>query len=62
MFEVEKDNPEVLPLKEDRKLGIQGSDTGEPIFEEYFFPEIARIGAKNDGFGMLTRRKFLAEF
>ena len=62
MFEREKDNPEFLALKENRRLGIHRYNRGELIFEQSLFPEIARIGAKDDGFEILTRRKFLAKF
>lgn len=55
LFVVEKDNPGFIVGKQEKKLGIRGSDTRELIFEECLVPEDARIGEEGDGFRILMK-------
>src|SRR5256714_12216953 len=49
-FVVEADRPGVSVGKLEHKLGIPGSPTGQPIFDEVRVPADNLIGAENDGF------------
>jgi len=55
MLVVTKDTPGFSVGKEEKKLGIRGSDTRELIFEDCFVPEENVIGKPGDGFKILTR-------
>lgn len=55
MFVVPKDAPGFSIGKEEKKLGIRGSDTRELIFENCFVPEENRIGIEGDGFRILMK-------
>src|SRR5919205_455300 len=49
-FVVEADRPGFSVGKLERKLGIKGSPTGQPIFEDVRVPAGNLIGAENEGF------------
>ena len=55
LFIVTKDTPGFSVGKEEKKLGIRGSDTSELIFEDCFVPEENRIGMPGDGFKILMK-------
>lgn len=55
LFVVEKKNPGFKVGKEEKKLGIHGSDTRELIFEDCQVPVEARIGEEGDGFKILMK-------
>lgn len=55
MFVVTKDTPGFSVGKEEKKLGIRGSDTRELIFEDCFVPEENRIGMAGEGFKILMK-------
>jgi len=55
MLVVPKDVPGFSVGKEEKKLGIRGSDTRELIFEECFVPEENIIGSPGDGFKILMK-------
>jgi alkylation response protein AidB-like acyl-CoA dehydrogenase len=49
-FVVEADRPGFSVGKLEHKMGIRGSPTGQPIFDEVRVPEENLIGAENEGF------------
>jgi alkylation response protein AidB-like acyl-CoA dehydrogenase len=55
MVVVTKDTPGFSVGKEEKKLGIRGSDTRELIFDNCFVPEENRIGAPGEGFKILMK-------
>lgn len=55
LFVVTKGTPGFSLGKEERKLGIRGSDTRELIFEDCYVPEANRIGAPGEGFKILMK-------
>ncbi len=55
MLVVTKDTPGFSVGKEEKKLGIRGSDTRELIFEDCFVPEENVIGKPGDGFKILMK-------
>lgn len=55
MLVVPKDVPGFSVGKEEKKLGIRGSDTRELIFEECFVPDENVIGSPGDGFKILMK-------
>lgn len=55
MFVVPKDTPGFSVGKEEKKLGIRGSDTRELVFEDCYVPEENIIGARGDGFKILMK-------
>ncbi len=55
MFVVTKDTPGFSVGKEEKKLGIRGSDTRELIFEDCFVPEEHVIGNPGEGFKILMK-------
>ena len=55
LFVVTKDTPGFSVGKEEKKLGIRGSDTRELIFEDCFVPEENRLGMPGDGFKVLMK-------
>jgi len=55
MFVVRKGTPGFSVGKEEKKLGIRGSDTRELIFEDCFVPKENLIGAPGEGFGILMK-------
>jgi alkylation response protein AidB-like acyl-CoA dehydrogenase len=55
MLVVTKDTPGFSVGKEEKKLGIRGSDTRELIFEDCFVPEENVIGKPGDGFKTLMK-------
>ncbi len=52
---VTKDTPGFSVGKEEKKLGIRGSDTRELIFEDCFVPKENLLGAPGDGFKTLMK-------
>ena len=52
---VPKDTPGFSVGKEEKKLGLRGSDTRELIFEDCFVPEENRLGMPGDGFKVLMK-------
>ena len=55
LFVVTKDTPGFSVGKEEKKLGLRGSDTRELIFEDCFVPEENRLGMPGDGFKVLMK-------
>ncbi len=55
LFIVPKGTPGFSVGKEEKKLGIRGSDTRELIFEGCFLPEENMIGKPGDGFKILMK-------
>jgi len=55
MFVVPKGTPGFSVGKEEKKLGIRGSDTRELIFEDCFVPEENILGNPGDGFKILMK-------
>jgi alkylation response protein AidB-like acyl-CoA dehydrogenase len=55
MFVVTKDTPGFSVGKEEKKMGIRGSDTRELIFEDCFVPEENLLGGKGQGFKILMK-------
>ncbi|MBW2345133.1 MAG: acyl-CoA dehydrogenase family protein, partial [Deltaproteobacteria bacterium] len=55
MLVVPKDTPGFVVGKEEKKLGIRGSDTRELIFEDCFVPQENVIGNPEDGFKILMK-------
>jgi len=55
LFVVTKDTPGFSVGKEEKKLGIRGSDTRELIFEDCFVPKENLLGAPGDGFKILMK-------
>jgi butyryl-CoA dehydrogenase len=55
MFILGKDTPGFIVGKEEKKLGIRGSDTRELVFEDCFLPAENMIGAPGDGFKILMK-------
>jgi len=55
MFIVTKGTPGFSVGKNEKKLGIRGSDTRELIFKDCFVPEENRIGMPGDGFKILMK-------
>ncbi len=55
MFVVPKDTPGFTVGKQEKKLGIRGSDTRELIFEDCFVPEEHLIGSLGEGFKVLMK-------
>ncbi len=55
MFLLTKDTPGFLVGKEEKKMGIRGSDTRELVFEECYVPEENMIGTPGDGFKILMK-------
>ncbi|MBW1705365.1 MAG: acyl-CoA dehydrogenase family protein [Deltaproteobacteria bacterium] len=55
MLVVTKDTPGFSVGKDEKKLGIRGSDTRELIFEDCFVPEENVIGKPGDGFRILMK-------
>ncbi len=55
MLVVTKDTPGFSVGKEEKKLGIRGSDTRELVFEDCFVPEENVIGKPGDGFKILMK-------
>lgn len=55
MLVVPKDTPDFSVGKEEKKLGIRGSDTRELIFEDCIIPEENVISKPGDGFKILMK-------
>ena len=55
MFVVTKDTPGFSVGKEEKKMGIRGSDTRELIFEDCFVPEENLLGDAGQGFKILMK-------
>ena len=55
MLMIPKDTPGFSVGKEEKKLGIRGSDTRELIFEDCLVPEENIIGEPGDGFKILMK-------
>jgi alkylation response protein AidB-like acyl-CoA dehydrogenase len=55
MLVVPKDTPGFTVGKEEKKMGIRGSDTRELVFEDCLVPEESIIGKPGDGFKILMK-------
>jgi len=55
MFVVTKDTPGFSVGKEEKKMGIRGSDTRELIFEDCYVPEENLLGGPGEGFKILMK-------
>lgn len=55
MFAVTKDTPGFSVGKEEKKMGIRGSDTRELIFEDCYVPEENLLGGPGEGFKILMK-------
>jgi alkylation response protein AidB-like acyl-CoA dehydrogenase len=54
-FVVEADRPGFHIAKLERKLGIRGSPTGQPVLDDVRLPATNLLGAEGDGFGIAMR-------
>ncbi len=54
-FVVEKERAGVVVAKEEKKLGIKGSDTAQLVFEDVRVPDANRLGDVGEGFRIAMR-------